>query len=742
MLSPIEKILFLLLATGCAYLAYTGFARVFKVIARGDRAFYYPRWDRLPQRAGSSILRTITQVTVFKGRPWVSFFHAFVFYGFVFYMLVNVLDGLKGYVSPAWTADWDLGWFGGIYRWAAETFGVLVLVGVVLLLVRRFLARDRRLSPGGERVLLHEKVAAGGVQRDSVIVGAFILLHVGFRLLGESYLLAYEGHADAYQPVASALAGLIGAGENRLIGWHVGWWGALGLILAFLPYFPRSKHLHLFTAPLNLGLDRRMPAVPAPQEQLAVAAGAATAAAGSHLATADSARPPGAPVPYGALEPLDLEDETAERFGVSHLEHLRVTQLLDAYACIQCHRCSEVCPANQTGKALSPSALEINKRYELVLNAERLALGEDSPRSLTEFAITDEAVWACTTCGACMDVCPVGCEPMIDIIDLRRHAVMTEGEFPPELQTAFRGMERNGNPWGLSASERMAWTQGLDLVVPTVEQNPGFEVLFWVGCAGSYDPVAQATTRAMARLLERAGVNYAVLGKGEKCTGDPARRAGNEYLYYQLASENVMVLNEALAGHAVDAATPKKVVTACPHCFHALFSDYPQLGGHYEVVHHSEFLSMLVQEGKLPPVAEQGPNVTFHDPCYLGRHHGKVEAPRQLIAATGASLSEMPRHGSKSFCCGAGGAQFWKEEEAGDAKVADVRYAEAVSTGAELVVTGCPFCRSMLGSAGAAQEEGATPLVDLAVLMADGVDRVQAKLDAVSGASAGATGGH
>jgi Fe-S oxidoreductase len=301
----------------------------------------------------------------------------------------------------------------------------------------------------------------------------------------------------------------------------------------------------------------------------------------------------------------------------------------------------------------------------------------------------------------------------------------------------------------------MGWADGLDVVVPTVDDHPDFEVLFWVGCAGSYDPSAQATTRAMARLLERAGVDYAVLGKGERCTGDPARRAGNEYLYYQLASENVLVLNEALAGHAVDGAKRKQVVTACPHCFHTLFAEYPQLGGDYDVVHHSDFLAMLVREGRLPAVAgtaDGAPSVTFHDPCYTGRHHGIVDAPRAVVAAAGANLREMPRHGTGSFCCGAGGAQFWKEEEEGDARVADVRYAEAVGTGAEVVVTGCPFCRSMLGSATAApvdaaasvdagaSVDAAVPVRDLAVLLADGIDRAQARIDAAGPGSAGTAG--
>ena len=683
MLSLPEKLLFLVLAALSLWFAFQGFRRVALTVGRGSRVFHYPRWDALPRRAGSAIARTLSQGSVFKDRPVVSAFHAFVFYGFVFYLLVNVVDALKGFVPPAWYAGVEFGLIGGLFRFGADVFGVLVLVGVAFFLLRRFAWRDPRLEHGA-RTPQHEAVAAGGIRRDSMIVGLFILGHVGFRLLGEGFYVAYEGHPDPWQPTATVLAGIIGYGSDRLIGWHVGWWGALGLILAFLPYFPRSKHIHLFAAPVNFALDRRFE--------------------------------DGRPVSTGALEPIDVEDETLEQFGASTLEHLRVPQLLDAYACIQCNRCSDVCPANLTGKALSPAALEINKRYELTLNAATMAAGEPSPRPLLDFAISPEAVWACTTCGACMEVCPVGCEQMIDIVDIRRDLVMMQGEFPGELQNAFRGMERTGNPWGLAREKRMDWTDGLDVTVPTVEENPDFEVLFWVGCAGSYDPAAQATTRAMARLLERAGVNYAVLGKGENCTGDPARRAGNEYLYYQLASENVLVLNETLASHAVDEATRKLVVTTCPHCFNALFNDYPQLGGEYRVVHHTQFLDALVAEGRLEPMTSVE-SVTFHDPCYLGRHNGEYDAPRRLLRGSGSNgtVREMPRARAASLCCGAGGAQFWKEEEEGDARVAGVRMAEATATGAAVVAAGCPFCKVMLSSA---TGEGEGPMVkDVAQLL-------------------------
>ena len=248
--------------------------------------------------------------------------------------------------------------------------------------------------------------------------------------------------------------------------------------------------------------------------------------------------------PRGVLEPINFEDESITQYGVAKLEHMRSAQLLDAYACIQCNRCTNVCPANTTGKALSPGAIEMNKRYEFNTIMPSFAGGAESPREVMEFLLNKESLWACTTCGACMEVCPVGCEQMIDIVDIRRDAVMMKGEFPNELQNTFRNLERTGNPWGLSGDKRMEWAQGLN--VPTVDENPDFEVLFWVGCAGSYDPAAQETTKAMVKILEQAKINYAVIGKGEKCTGDAARRTGNEYLYYQLASENVMVLKRSL----------------------------------------------------------------------------------------------------------------------------------------------------------------------------------------------------
>jgi Fe-S oxidoreductase len=301
---------------------------------------------------------------------------------------------------------------------------------------------------------------------------------------------------------------------------------------------------------------------------------------------------------------------------------------------------------------------------------------------------------------------------MMDILEIRRDAVLMQSEFPSELQTAFNGMERQGNPWQIAES-RFRWANGLEFEVPSVADNPEFDVLYWVGCAASYDPRAQLTARAFVKVLHNAGVNYAVLGDEETCTGDSARRAGNEYLYFEMASANVEMLNEI---------NPPRIVVTCPHCFHNLGKEYHQFGGEYEVVHHTTFIEELITAGKLPmdAVPRNMSNVTFHDPCYLGRHNGVIDAPRNVLNAigTGEPVTEMPRTGMNSFCCGAGGAQFWKEEEEGDKAVNVERYEEAKATGAEVVAVGCPFCMQMFESAQSEVADG--PVVkDIAELVAE-----------------------
>ncbi|MBZ0277027.1 MAG: (Fe-S)-binding protein, partial [Anaerolineae bacterium] len=506
----------------------------------------------------------------------------------------------------------------------------------------------------------------------SLIVALFILLHVGSRFLGEAVRIAGSG-ADLSSPFATIVSPLFsGVSEGGLIFYeHLFWWLALGGILVFSPYFPYTKHVHLFIAPFNF------------------------------LTRPERTSP-------GEMQPLNFEDETVEQFGVNKIEQLSKTQLVDAFACIMCNRCQDVCPAYTTGKSLSPSALEVNKRYMLRDNMRDLANGAESEFSLMGFAISESAVWACTTCGACIDICPVGNKPMMDILDIRRDAVLMQGDFPQELQGAFKGMERQGNPWQIGDS-RVTWAEGLD--VPTVEENPDYDVLYWTGCAVSYDDRAKQTARALVKVLKSAGVNFAILGESESCTGDVARRAGNEAMYQEMAAANIETLN---------AAAPKRIVVTCPHCFHNLGKEYHQFGGNYEVVHHTELIEELIKGGKLPMSASPNTatNVTFHDPCYLGRHNDVVEEPRTVLQAAGAPLVEMPRTRRSSFCCGAGGAQFWKEEEHGDKPVNVERFEEAKATGAQTLAVGCPFCMQMFETAKSAVG-GGPEIKDVVELIAE-----------------------
>jgi Fe-S oxidoreductase len=374
-------------------------------------------------------------------------------------------------------------------------------------------------------------------------------------------------------------------------------------------------------------------------------------------------------------------------------------QIMDSYACIMCFRCQEVCPAYNTGKVLSPASLEINKRYHLKEGTTDVPMLD---------LITEEAVWACTSCGACVDICPVGNEPMRDILDIRRNLSMMESNFPKQLENAFKGMERNANPWNVSQADRMKWAEGLN--VPTIEQNAEPEILWWVGCAPATDARAQKTAQAFAKILNAAGVNYAVLAKNEACNGDSARRAGREDIFFGLASQNVEILNEV---------APKRIVTTCPHCLHTIKNEYPAFGGNYTVIHHTQFINELVGAGKISMNIE-GDNmkVTFHDPCYLGRHNKIFDAPRDDLKSAGLEVIEMPRHAAKSFCCGAGGAQMWKEEENGTARVNTTRFAEAKATGADTVAVGCPFCMSMMTDASKA-DGGEIAVKDVAEIVVE-----------------------
>jgi len=664
MLTIAEKILFLALTFGALYFAGTGFRQVFKTIRRGKPE---DRFDRLPERVLHALWVVLTQQSVFKRRPLVSLLHALVFYGFVYYFLVNVVDGVEGFFPFRARGDvWNP------FNLIADLLTASVLIGMVGLALRRFVVRPRDFS-FAPNVPLHEDVR-GGIRRDSTIVSVFIFIHVGSRLLSKSAQLALEG-TDPYQPVGSAFAAVF-AGVNpsaATVFEHIFWWGALGSIMVFLPYFPRSKHIHILLAPINLALKKKNP---------------------------------------GALAPMDFEKE--ESFGAAKLEEFSWPRLMDAYSCIMCNRCQDVCPAYATGKALSPAAILINERFELNRIRPEFSAGKESPRPLLNFALNDEATWACTTCNACIEVCPVGNEPMLHIIDVRRERVLSAAEFPNNLKKAFGGMEQVGNPWAMAPESRLDWSKTLPFPVLTVAQNPNPNVLYWVGCAAAFDPRAQKIARSMAEILNAAGVNWAVLGLKEKCTGDAARRAGNEYLFSQLAQENADTLN---------GLKPDLIVTTCPHCLHTLKNEYPQFGGNYAVKHHTEFIDELVKAGKLNLRPETDGAATYHDPCYLGRHNEVFDAPRQVIESAGVKLAEPERNRRNSFCCGAGGAQFWKGEEPGRERVAANRYRELKATGAETVATGCPFCMRMFTEEAGQEESGAPAILDVAEIVANNLRR-------------------
>lgn len=716
MLSTTEKLLFILLVAITLTATATTFRQMAQIVMRGQGQLNF---NDLPRRVLRGAIALINQGRILRHRRLTSLLHYGVAWGFIFYALVNLVDVLEGLIAGFHFFEDHI--VGNLFRLTADLFSLAVLVGVSYFLLRRFAGRDsflvvalvagltafllppsgvqtalfvatlfslaaylymRRVPPQEsvlttrENVVLHPRVRAGGIRQDSLIVGTFILLHVGSRLLSTAFLAAQNGQS-VWQPSATLIANTFLAGLSPAVldfGWHFSWWMAVGLILMFLPYFPYTKHAHLFMGPFNF--------MTRPERTY-----------------------------LGQMFTLNFEDETIEQFGAATLFDLDQTRLVDAFACIMCNRCQEVCPAYRTGKELSPAALEINKRYYIKDNMTTLAeeAGVDSP-PLLDFAISESAIWACTACGHCIDICPVGNEPMLDIMDIRRDQVLMASSFPEQLKGAFVGMERTGNPWN-STESRLAWAEPLAFPVPTVEENPDYEYLLWVGCAGAFNPDAQKTVRALATVLHAAGVSFAVLGDAETCTGDSARRAGNEYLYYELAQGNIETLNAA-------GADKKRIVTSCPHCFTTIGKEYGELGGHYTVFHHTQLIADLIGKGKLRLNGKTLEQVTFHDPCYLGRHNGVLAAPRDALKQAGITLMEMTRIGKNSFCCGAGGAQMWKEEEHGREPVNVNRFAEAQGTGAQTLAVACPFCATMMIDAN--QQAGAPMAVkDVAQIVAE-----------------------
>lgn len=636
MLTSAEQIAFVLLVVLCGALAFQGFGRMVVIVRRGRAA---ERGDNLVGRFVGAMIDIGLQRPMFKTRPWVSFFHALVFFGFSFFLLVNVNDLLEAYVD-GWTTLGQGGLF-GLFNLLSDLLSVGVLVGMVALLVRRFVQKPKALD-FNPSVKLNPRVLAGSVRRDSLIVGIFILLHVGSRWVGTALHLAENGHTDPWLPTASLLSGLFAGMPVASLetGIHVSWWMAMGLIVVFLPYFPHSKHLHLMVAPVNLALEKKTPR-------------------GLLEAPADSSQP-----------------------GARALTDLTWPLLLDSYSCIMCNRCQEACPAHDSGTPLSPAALEINKRYYVNEHGAELAAGSDGA-ALLDFAITPDAVWACTTCYACVRVCPVGNAPMFDLIELRRGMVF-DGETPDELAEVLRSLDEKGNSFGQSARKRARWTKALDFKIPDARKQP-VEYLWFVGDFASYDPQCHEVSRVVARILTEAGIDFGILYEGEKSAGNDVRRVGEEGLFDSLAEQNVATLEECEF---------EKIFTTDPHTFNALKNEYgPFAGtGKYEVLHYSTLLLELLEAGRIPVEKPVGGRATYHDPCYLGRYNGGFDMPRQVIRNCGVELVEMPRNRENSFCCGAGGGQIWlKGHDDVTERPSESRIREALALGGvDYFVVACP----------------------------------------------------
>ncbi len=679
---------------------------LFTLISSGQPAT--GRADNLGARLWAQVAEVFGQRKLLKWSvPGAA--HFFTFWGFV--ILISVY--LEAY-GTLFVHNFHIPLIG---RWSVLGFVQDFVAVAVLISLGTFAIMRIRQAP--ERR-----------ERDSRFYGshtgpAWLILFMIFNVIWTMFLFRGASAAAGNFPYDSGAWVSLGVGElfeplartpTEVIE-SIGLLLHIGVMLSFLIIVLYSKHLHIFVAPINVSA-KRLP----------------------------DGLGPLLPMESGG-EPIDFEDPSDDDvFGRGKIEDFTWKGMLDFATCTECGRCQSQCPAWNTGKPLSPKLVIMDLRDHLFAKAPYLIGGKDMPdegavmpkggpehnghgvpesgfgrvagsgpeqalRPLVGSAevggvIDPDVLWSCTTCGACVEQCPVDIEHVDHIVDMRRYQVMIESEFPTELGTLFRNLENKGNPWGQNNSERMDWAKGLPFEVPVFDGalDDDVEYLYWIGCAGAFDDNARKTVRATAELLHIAGVKFVVLGKEETCTGDPARRAGNEFLFQLMAQQTAEMLNAVFDGRE---PVHRKIVTTCPHCMNTLSREYPQLegmipafggtNGHYEVLHHTQLLNRLVREGKLTPVkpADGGAPVTYHDPCYLGRHNKVYEPPRDLVGATGATLTEMPRHADRSLCCGAGGARMWMEEHLGK-RINLERVDEAISTGADEIVTGCPFCRVMI----------------------------------------------
>ncbi|GAC1510164.1 MAG: heterodisulfide reductase-related iron-sulfur binding cluster [Chloroflexota bacterium] len=605
------------------------------------------RFGEAPERTRRFLANVLGQGRLFRD-PRAGLMHAAIFWGFI---VITV--GTVEMLGRGLFGSFDIPLISG-HAWfllALDLLQVGVIAAIAYAFYRRLISKPRRLFFSGQALVILGLIL--GLMVTSLLTGAF-------RLALDPKLMTH------WAPVTAALGHLMwGAGvtgHTADLPYGTFWWAHVCLLFGFLVFIPYSKHLHIVTAPFNV-----------------------------YFASTK---------PRGELAPVDFE--TSENLGVAQIEDLSWKHVLDLYTCTECGRCDAACPATNTGKELRPRSIILNLQHHLIdeagprLVAERNATRDNGslngaapsvdPSPLLGGVISEQALWECTTCRACMQECPVFIEHVPKIVDMRRSLVMMQSRFPPELNDLFRNLEVSGNPWQYPNETRGNWIA--DLNVPIFEDRvpDDVEYLFWVGCYGSFDNRNKKVTTALATVLQRAGVTFGILGPREKCCGDPARRAGNEYLYQMLAEESVNTLNDAGA---------KKIVTGCAHCFNNLKNEFPQVGGKFDVLHHSELIAHLVESGRLHLDQPVEKTVTYHDPCYLGRYNGVYDPPRYVLdRIQGLDLLEMAKSRDRSFCCGAGGARGFMEEPAGK-RVNEARVKQAEETGASTLAVSCPFCMNM-----------------------------------------------
>lgn len=562
--------------------------------------------------------------------------HFMIFWGFAVISFATLNFFGKGF-----SARFELPLLGGMlhtpFIFLVDLFSLLVLVGIVLALVKRYLLKAERMAKGWEPLII--LILIGGLM-------IFDLFSDGFNMAAQG---AYEPAAFAGTYLAKWIAGW-GLSQNALVGYSsFFWWAHLLFFLAMLNYVPVSKHMHVFSSLPNVFFSNLEP--------------------------------------NGKLFSPDLEADDIEEFGVTRVEQYSWKHLLDSYSCTECGRCQDQCPAHATGKPLSPKKIIMQLREHAEKKGPFLfkSKNEEFAERFIEDVITEDVIWDCTTCYACMRACPLLIEHIPVLVDLRRALVLNEGRISSEGALALKNIEKAGDPWGLGKNARTEWYKDLD--IKHISEKPDAEYLFWVGCAGALDARNVKVSRATVELMNKAGVSFAILGADESCNGDPARRLGEEYLFQTKARENIELLNEAGV---------KKIFTSCPHCFNTMKNEYPDFGGNFEVRHTHELLAEFIADGRLK-ISGDGPvDITFHDSCYLGRHNGIFEPARNIIdSIPGVKRVEMKRSGEWSFCCGAGGGRMFMEENRGD-RINENRAKEAVETGCGTIGVSCPFCMTMM----------------------------------------------